>query len=106
MSTLRKGLQDAGGIPGVPEAAKDAVIDQVLIAASVSIDMAVAVAAGKLDLRKPASWAQCIPACVGYVLNGQDMAVLQAATAQVVTLSPPQERLAMPFVEEQTRVNR
>ena len=81
MSTLRKGLQDAGGIPGVPEAAKDAVIDQVLMAASVSIDMAVSVAAGELDLRKPSSWARCIPVCVGYVLNGRDAAVLQSVTA-------------------------
>ena len=81
MSTLRKGLQDAGGIPGVPEAAKDAVIDQALMAASVSIDMAVSVAAGELDLRKPSSWARCIPVCVGYVLNGRDAAVLQSVTA-------------------------
>ena len=81
MSTLRKGLQDAGGIPGVPEAARDAVIDQALLAASVSIDMAVSVAAGELDLRKPSSWARCIPVCVGYVLNGRDAAVLQSVTA-------------------------
>ena len=81
MSTLRKGLQDAGGIQGVSEEAKNAVIDQVLMAASVSIDMAVSVAAGELDLRKPSSWARCIPVCVGYVLNGRDAAVLQSVTA-------------------------
>ena len=81
MSTLRKGLQDAGGIQGVSEEAKNAVIDQVLMAASVSIDMAVSVAAGELDLRKPSAWVRCLPICVGYVLNGRDAAVLQSVTA-------------------------
>jgi len=60
MSTIRKGLEESirEPLPGF--------IDALLSATSVSIDMVLSAAAGKLDLSKPSSWVQCIPVCMGF----------------------------------------
>jgi hypothetical protein len=61
---LKKGLDAAGGIPGVAEELREEVEKQLLASASAAIDVAVAVSQGKIDLRKPAAWkAVCLPLC-------------------------------------------
>jgi hypothetical protein len=85
LSTLKKGLADSGGVdtlPGLADASaevKEAFIDNLIEAASVSIDMVLSAASGKLDLRKPSSWAQCIPVCFGMIrtLTPKDKAIVK-----------------------------
>ena len=88
LSTLKKGLEESGGVdslPGFADASSDtkqAFIEQLLNAASVSIDMILSAAAGKLDLRKPSSWLQCLPVCTGMVkvLLPKEKALIEEAT--------------------------
>ncbi len=62
--SLKRGLEAAGGVPGVAEEMRAEVEKQLLASASAAIDVAVAVAQGKIDLRKPATWkAVCLPLC-------------------------------------------
>lgn len=68
--TLKKGLEAAGGLrtlPGFAEAGEGGVAAleaQLLAAAGAALDIAVAAAAGRLDLRKKESWAACLGACL------------------------------------------
>jgi hypothetical protein len=74
---LKKGLDAAGGVaslPGLKEASSEmqALFEkQLLAAAGAALDVAVAVAAGKIDLRKPgglvAAARACLPGCVAAV---------------------------------------
>jgi hypothetical protein len=74
---LKKGLDAAGGVaslPGLKEASSEmqALFEkQILAAAGAALDVAVAVAAGKIDLRKPgglvAAVRACLPGCVAAV---------------------------------------
>jgi hypothetical protein len=62
--SLKRGLEAAGGIPGIAEELRPALEEQLLASASAAIDVAVAVSQGKIDLRKPAAWkAVCLPLC-------------------------------------------
>ena len=88
LMALRKGLETSGGLdclPGFKDASletKQAFEDQLINAASVSIDMVLSAASGKLDLRKPSSWMQCLPVCMGLaktVMTPKDTAVLEEA---------------------------
>lgn len=99
MYCLKKGLDAAGGIgelPGLAEASAEtrrAVEDQLLAAAGAAIDMAVAVATGKLDLKKD-GLKSCLPLC---------LSVASAATA----LLPKEAALvkqAVGWAEEHARV--
>ena len=74
MYCLKKGMDAAGGIgelPGLKGASAEtrkAVEDQLLAAAGAAIDMAVAVAQGKLDLKKGGVKA-CFPLCFPFCLS-------------------------------------
>ncbi len=59
LSTIKKGLEE------VMTGSNKDLIEPLLSATSVSIDMVFSAASGKLDLRKPSSWAQCLPVCLG-----------------------------------------
>jgi len=92
LMALRKGLETSGGVSSLPgfsdasEETKQAFEDQLINAASVAIDMVLCAASGKLDLRKPSSWMQCLPICMGLaktVMSPKDTAVLQEAKKAV-----------------------
>jgi hypothetical protein len=86
--TLKKGLEASGGLDSLPgfantsEDTKKVFEDSLMSAVSVAVDMLLSAAAGKLDLRKPASWAACLPACLSAVkaLVPKDHAYLMEAT--------------------------
>ena len=97
LMALRKGLETSGGVdslPGFGDASaetKKAFEEQLISAASVSIDMVLSAASGKLDLRKPSNWMQCLPVCMGLaktVMSPKDTAVLQEAKKAVEDLAP------------------
>jgi hypothetical protein len=92
LMALRKGLETSGGVgslPGFGEASaetKQAFEDQLINAASLSIDMVLSAASGKLDLRKPSSWMQCLPVCMGLaktIMSQKDTVVLEEAKKAV-----------------------
>jgi hypothetical protein len=102
--TLKKGLEAAGGVPEFANATEDvkaAAEAQLLGAAAAAIDVAVAAATGKLDLRKPAAWKACLPACLSATsallpkdqeLLGQALKLAQASvTPQTEAAKPPSE---------------
>jgi len=65
LHTLKKGLDDSGGLDSLPAYAnatpevKALFQDQLLAAASSTVDLVLSAASGKLDLRKPTSWLPC-----------------------------------------------
>lgn len=65
---LKKGLDAAGGLPVIEGATPEvmaSVEKQLFAAAEAAVDVAIAVANGKFDLRKPASWkTACLPLCL------------------------------------------
>ena len=71
--SLKKGLDTSGGVgslPGFADATaevKAAFEESLLNAASAAIDAIVLAASGKLDLKKPANWLACLPACLSAV---------------------------------------
>ena len=87
LMTLKKGLDASGGLESLPGFAnatketKQAFEESLMTAVSVSVDMILSVAAGKLDLRKPSSWKACLPICMSAVkaLIPKDQALLQEA---------------------------
>ena len=98
MMALKKGLEAAGGVsslPGLAEstaAEKEALEQQLLAAAAAALDVAVAVASGKIDLRKPSSWKSCLPFCTAALSAAvafvpKDQTILREAMGQVATLS-------------------
>jgi hypothetical protein len=94
--SLKKGLDAAGGLPGfdgADAAVKEEVEKNLLAAASAAVDAALAVAAGKLDLRKPAAWKAC---CLPLLSAG-------AAAAQAyVPKDQPLLKEALSFVAKKT----
>jgi len=88
LSTLRKALEESGGVDSLPGLAnasaevKSGFVDNLIEAASVSIDMVLSAASGKLDLRKPSSWTQCLPVCFGMIktLTPKDKKLVEDAT--------------------------
>jgi hypothetical protein len=70
LHSLKKGLVDSGGLDGLAIYAgltaevKSGFEDQLLAAASTSVDLVLAAASGKLDIRKPSSW---LPSCFSVV---------------------------------------
>lgn len=70
LHALKKGLDDSGGLEslsayaGATPEMKTAFQEQLLGAASVSVDLVLSAASGKLDLRKPANW---LPSCCSVV---------------------------------------
>jgi hypothetical protein len=94
LMTLKKGLDASGGLeslPGFADASKEtkqAFEDSLMTAVSVSVDMMLSVAAGKLDLRKPSSWKACLPVCMSAVkaLIPKDQALLQEAAKYSETI--------------------
>jgi hypothetical protein len=99
--TLKKGLDASGGVanlPGFADASpevKKAFEDQLLSAASAAIDAVCMAFSGKLDLKKPANWMQCLPACLSTIatLVPKDQTQLKEAVdfaAKIVKTSPPE----------------
>lgn len=93
MMALKKGMAAAGGVSTLPgltaatPAETEAFETQLLAAASAALDMAVAVATGKLDLRKPSSWKSCLPFCsaalsAAVAFVPKDQAILREAMTQ------------------------
>jgi len=76
MSTLKRGLEESITDPS------PGFIDALLLATSVSIDMILSAASGKLDLRKPSSWAQCIPLCLSFLKTEKAKSPLTGVTPQ------------------------
>jgi len=85
---LKKGLETAGGIDGLAgfenasAETKAAFQDNLLMGASVAVDLMLSAASGKLDLRKPSSWKACLPVCLSVVktLLPKDQKLLHEAT--------------------------
>lgn len=109
--TLKKGLDSAGGVsslPGLKEATpemQEIFEKQLLSAASAALDVVVAVAAGKIDLRKPASWKACLPACVSLakgalVLLPKDQVILKEALEFATSALPVEQIEESPLFEK------
>jgi hypothetical protein len=122
LMALRKGLETSGGVsslPGFKDASaetKQAFEDQLINAASVSIDMVLSAASGKLDLRKPSSWMQCLPVCMGLAktaMSPKDAVVLEeakkaaehAAATSVTAVTMVEEPAAAAAAAEPTVLN-
>jgi hypothetical protein len=94
LMTLKKGLDASGGLDSLPgfintsKDTKQAFEESLMAAVSVSVDMLLLVAAGKLDLRKPSSWKACLPACMSAVkaLIPKDQMLLQEAAKYSETI--------------------
>ena len=94
LMTLKKGLHASGGLESLPgfadatKEAKETFEESLMTAVSVSVDMMLSVAAGKLDLRKPSSWKACLPVCMSAVkaLIPKDQALLQEAAKYSETI--------------------
>jgi hypothetical protein len=92
--SLKRGLETSGGLDSLPvfEGAtaetKRVFEEQLLKAASATIDALFAAVSGKLDLRKPQSWAFCLPAClsIAKTVLPKDQALLNQATEYASTL--------------------
>jgi len=107
---LKRGLETSGGLDSLPafESAtpeiKRAFEDELLKAASATIDAIFAAVSGKLDLRSPRSWVFCLPAClsIAKTVLPKDQALLNQATeyANKVLKTTPEE----PVVTEVTKV--
>jgi hypothetical protein len=85
---LKKGLETSGGIDGIvgfenaSAETKAAFQENLLMGASVAVDLMLSAASGKLDLRKPSSWKACLPVCLSVVktLLPKDQKLLHEAT--------------------------
>lgn len=108
LHTLKKGLDDSGGLGSLPgfenvsKEAKDAFEEQILSAASTTVDVLLSAVSGKIDLRKPASWAFCLPMCMNAVkaFAPKDMALLNSATKYAESLVPKDVDAVKVVVEE------
>ena len=92
--TLKKALDASGGVDSLP-AFKDATAEtkavfeeQLLKAASTSIDMVLSAASGKLDLTKPSNWKNCLPMCfsMAQVFLPKDQAIISEAAKYAETI--------------------
>lgn len=85
--TLKRGLDASGGVdnlPGFSNASaeeKAKFQEQLLAGASVTVDLMLSAASGKLNLRKPSSWKACVPVCLSVVktLLPKDQALVNEA---------------------------
>jgi hypothetical protein len=113
---LKKGLDAAGGVaslPGLKEASSEmqALFEkQLLAAAGAALDVAVAIAAGKIDLRKPgglvAAARACLPGCVAAVggLVPANQPLLKEALGMAVAAAGLSEAKVVPAAAEPTPV--
>jgi hypothetical protein len=107
--SLKRGLETSGGLDSLPgfETAsaetKRAFEDELLKAASATIDAVFAAVSGKLDLRKPSSWAFCLPAClsIAKTVVPKDQALLIQAVeyASTVVKAPKEEPAETPVTK-------
>ena len=92
--SLKRGLETSGGLDSLPAfehasaEVKKTFEDEILNAASATIDAIFAAVSGKLDLRKPRSWAFCLPAClsIAKVVLPKDQAILNQAAEYASTV--------------------
>jgi hypothetical protein len=88
LHTLKKGLDDSGGLNSLPgfinasDETKAMFEEQVLTAASTTIDVLLSAVSGKIDLKKPSSWTFCLPMCMNAVkaLAPKDQVLIANAT--------------------------
>jgi len=105
--TLKKGLEASGGLDSLPgfanasEETKKVFEDSLMSAVSVSVDMLLSAAAGKLDLKKPANWLACLPACLSAVkaLVPKDHAYLMEATKYTEKVLKKDEEVVVKAIE-------
>lgn len=113
--SLKRGLEASGGLDSLPAfksasaETKRAFEEELLKAASATIDAVFAAVSGKLDLRNPRSWAFCLPACLSIaktVLPKDQVLLTQAAeyanTVLKAKLDEPVETSVVTQIEEVT----
>lgn len=91
---LKNGLEASGGVDSLVGFAnataetKAAFQENLLMGASVAVDLMLSAASGKLDLRKPSSWKACLPVCMSAVkiLLPKDQKLLIEATKHAEAL--------------------
>lgn len=101
--SLKRGLDTSGGLDSLPAfkdaspEAKRAFEEELLKAASATIDAVFAAVSGKLDLRNPRSWAFCLPACLSVVKTvlPKDQLLLTQAAEYANTLLKPTPELSL-----------
>ena len=116
LMTLKKGLHASGGLESLPgfadatKEAKETFEESLMTAVSVSVDMMLSVAAGKLDLRKPSSWKACLPSCMSAVraLLPKDQALLQEAAkySEKLLKKGPEEPVSVRAAEPDVKVEK
>jgi hypothetical protein len=92
--SLKRGLEMSGGLDSLPafkgasSETKRAFEEEMLRAASATIDAVFAAVSGKLDLKNPRSWAFCLPACLSIVKTvlPKDQVLLAQAAEYANTL--------------------
>jgi hypothetical protein len=87
-------LDSLPGLKGVSKEIKQSFENQLLNAASATIDIFVAASQGKLNLKNPSTYLTCLPFClkaVEAVLDPKDAAVLQEALKFTKNVLPQQD---------------
>ena len=87
-------LDSLPGLKGASEEIKKSFENQLLNAASATIDIFVAASQGKLNLKNPSTFLSCLPFClkaVEAVLEPKDAAVLQEALKFVKKVVPKED---------------
>ena len=87
-------LDSLPGLKGASEEIKKSFENQLLNAASATIDIFVAASQGKLNLKNPSTFLSCLPFClkaVEAVLEPKDAAVLQEALKFTKNVLPQQD---------------
>lgn len=98
-------LDSLPGLKGASQEIKQSFENQLLNAASATIDIFVAASQGKLNLKNPSTFLTCLPFClkaVEAVLDPKDAAVLQEALKFVKNVVPKQD--AVPKQDTVTKV--
>jgi hypothetical protein len=91
MHILKKALDASGGVDSLPgftnatPEVKQAFEDQLFKAVSTTIDVVVSAVSGNIDLKKPGTWAFCLPVCLSAakIMLPEDQAILKEATNYV-----------------------
>jgi hypothetical protein len=107
LHTLKKGLDDSGGLDSLPVYAnasaevKALFQEQILCAASSAVDLVLSAASGKLDLRKPISWLPCCFNVVKVLLPKDQKLVDEAVKFSEKIINKDAETIdVVTFVEE------
>jgi len=113
LHTLKKGLDTSGGLDSLPafanssNEAKTAFEDEILKAASKTIDVIFDAVNGKIDFRKPANWKFCLPLCISAanVMIPNDQNVLKDAVKYADILLKKEENTTISVIDEVVKVS-